>query len=107
MSRESTARCQIVDVATGLWLWRVEHPDWKPGQGWERSVSSTCVETGGEVRVLDPIAPPRADDPVWTCLDHRAPTAIVVLKPDHVRHVDPLHTRAAYERALTLEPWRV
>jgi hypothetical protein len=50
-------------------------------------VSSTCVESGGEVAVLDSLAPPEGDD-VWARLDVSPPTVAVVLKPDHVRDVD-------------------
>jgi glyoxylase-like metal-dependent hydrolase (beta-lactamase superfamily II) len=78
----------IVDVAPGLWIWRVEHPDWKPGVEWRPTVTSTCVESGGEVAVLDALAPPDDADEVWARLDARAPTLAVVLKPDHVRDVD-------------------
>jgi hypothetical protein len=74
---------EIRDVAPGLWIWRVEHPDWKPGLDWEQLVTSTCVESGGEVAVLDPIDP--GD---WERFDARPPTLAVVLKPDHVRDVD-------------------
>jgi hypothetical protein len=77
----------IVDVAPGLWIWRMEHPDWRPGLGWDRFVTSTCVETGGEVAVIDPLAPPDSAEP-WARLDARPPTLVFVLKPDHVRDVD-------------------
>jgi hypothetical protein len=77
-----------LDVAPGLWVWRVEHPDWAPGLGWERLVASTCVESGGEVALLDALAPPADAGAVWERLDARAPTMVVVLKPDHVRDVD-------------------
>jgi glyoxylase-like metal-dependent hydrolase (beta-lactamase superfamily II) len=75
-------------VVPGLWLWRVEHPDWRPGVGWPQQVTSVCVESGGEVALLDPLAP--ADDAagIWARLDARPPTLVVVLKPDHVRDVD-------------------
>jgi hypothetical protein len=79
---------EIRDVAPGLWIWRLEHPDWKPGLGWEPPVASTCVESGGEITVLDALAPPEEDDEVWARLDARPPTVAVVLKPDHVRDVD-------------------
>ena len=79
---------EIRDVAPGLWLWRIAHPDWAPGVGWDALVTSTCVESGGEVAVLDPVAPSDAADEVWARLDARPPTVVVVLKPDHVRHVD-------------------
>ena len=79
---------ELRDVAPGLWIWRVEHPDWHPGAGWERPVASTCVESGGEVALLDPLAPPENATEIWERLDARPPTMVVVLKPDHVRDVD-------------------
>lgn len=78
---------ELRDVAPGLWVWRVEHPDWRPGLGWEQHVTSTVVESGGEVAVLDGLAPPDGDH-VWERLEARPPTLAVVLKPDHVRDVD-------------------
>jgi hypothetical protein len=79
---------EIRDVTAGLWIWRLEHPAWKPGQGWEPVVASTCVKSGGETLVLDPLGPPDGAAVVWERLDARPPTAAVVLKPDHVRHID-------------------
>jgi hypothetical protein len=79
---------EVLDIAPGLWLWRVEHADWRPGQGWGPVVASTCVESRGEVALLDPKAPDREDDEVWRRLDARPPTLAVILKPDHVRDVD-------------------
>jgi hypothetical protein len=79
---------EVRDVAPGLWLWRQPHPDWQPGHGWEAAVASFCVESGGEVLVLDALAPPEDERAVWERLDARPPTAAVVLKPDHVRDVD-------------------
>jgi hypothetical protein len=78
----------IVDVASGLWLWRIEHPAWRPGLDWEQLVTSTCVESRGETLVLDPLAPPHDATDVWDRLDARPPTTVVILKPDHVRDVD-------------------
>jgi hypothetical protein len=77
---------EIRDVAPGLWLWRQRHPDWEPGDAWEPPVSSFCVESRGEVVVLDALEP--QDESVWARLDERPPTVAVVLKPDHVRDVD-------------------
>jgi glyoxylase-like metal-dependent hydrolase (beta-lactamase superfamily II) len=79
---------EVRDVADGLWIWRLEHPRWKPGQGWEPVVASTCVESGGETLLLDPLAPPENASDFWARLDAHPPTAIVVLKPDHIRDVD-------------------
>src|SRR5205814_8530056 len=76
------------DVAPGLWVWRVEHPAWQPDLDWGPLVASTSVESGGETLLLDPLAPPAEATEVWERLDASPPTAVVVLKPDHVRDVD-------------------
>ena len=70
---------QPIDVAPDLWVWRVAYPDWRPEAGWERVVSSTCVTTGGEVALIDPIAPPQEATDVWERLDARPPTMVVIL----------------------------
>ena len=79
---------EVRAVADGLWIWRLPYPDWRPGRGWDRVVTSTCVESGGEVAVLDPLAPPTDATEFWGRLDARPPTLAVILKPDHVRDVD-------------------
>jgi hypothetical protein len=79
---------EVRDVAPGLWVWRVEHPDWRPGLDWEPLVASTCVESAGETLVLDAIDPGPDAAEVWERLDARPPTVAAVLKPDHVRDVD-------------------
>ena len=78
---------ETLDVRPGLWIWRLSYPDWHEGAGWPEVVTSTCVESGGEVAVLDALAPPE-DSEIWERLDARPPTLAVVLKPDHVRDVD-------------------
>jgi glyoxylase-like metal-dependent hydrolase (beta-lactamase superfamily II) len=96
--------CEIRDVAPGLWLWRLEHPDWTRESGWEPPVASTCVSSGGEVALLDPLAPPAGGeaDELWARLDARPPTLVVVLKPDHVRDVDVFVDRYG---ARAFGPW--
>jgi hypothetical protein len=79
---------EIIDVAPGLWIWRLRHPAWSEDSDWDPLVTSTVVESGGEVAVLDGLAPPDEGDPVWRRRDERPPTLAVVLKPDHVRDVD-------------------
>jgi glyoxylase-like metal-dependent hydrolase (beta-lactamase superfamily II) len=79
---------QIRDVAPGLWIWRVAHPDWRHEVDWDPAVTCTCIESGGEVILLDAMAPREGGDAVWERLDAVRPTAVVVLKPDHVRDVD-------------------
>jgi hypothetical protein len=93
-----SGKVEVRDVASGLWIWRAEHPGWKPGSDWEPIVTSTFVESGGEKLVLDPLAPPENATEVWKRLDDRPPTIGVVLMPDHVRDIDKFvrryHVRA-------------
>ena len=90
---------ELRDVSDGLWVWRTEHPDWRPGLGWERLVTSTFVESRGEALVLDALAPPPDAGDVWARLDARPPTVVVVLKPDHVRDVDLFVRRYGAQRS--------
>ena len=92
----------IRDVAPGLWIWRTDHPDWKAGGGWDAPVTSTCVESGGEIAVLDPLVPRDDASELWERLDARPPTMVVVLKPDHVRDVDAFVERYG---ARPFGPW--
>src|SRR6266849_8327377 len=93
-----TEKVELRDLAGGLWIWRAEHPGWKPDADWQPVVTSTFVESGVERLVLDPLAPPTNAVEVWKRLDERPPTAAVVLLPDHVRDVDQFvdryHVRA-------------
>jgi hypothetical protein len=66
MKPDPQFQVELRDVAPGLWIWRLERPHWKPRQGWESIVASTCVESRGETLVLDPLAPPAE---VWRRLD--------------------------------------
>ena len=93
---------EIRDVASGLWIWRLSYPDWRPEVGWPEMVTSTCVDSGGEVAVLDALAPPEDATEIWERLDARPPTMAVVLKPDHVRDVDLFVRRY---RARAYGPW--
>ena len=85
--QNAAVTAEIRDVAPGLWLWRVPHPDWNEDADWDPLVASIVVESRGEVALLDALAPPDGD-PVWRRLDATPPTTAVVLKPDHVRSVD-------------------
>lgn len=93
--RQSSARgtvaamsVEVRDVAPGLWLWRQRHWEWREGDDWEPEVASFVVESGDEVVLLDPLAPPPRAREVWDRLEARPPTVAVVLKPDHMPDVD-------------------
>ena len=79
---------EVRDVAPGLWIWRPENWQWRPGVDWSPVVTSTWVESGGVRVVLDPLEPPAEATEVWRRLDERPPTVAVVLKPDHLRDLD-------------------
>ena len=79
---------ELIDVVPGLWLWRMQHPDWNPGLDWEPLVTSTSVESRGEVVLIDPLAPPDDAKEAWARIEERPPTAVAILKPDHIRDVD-------------------
>jgi hypothetical protein len=83
---------EILDVAEGLWIWRIRHPAWTSQADWEPWVTSTCVHAGGEVAVIDALVPQDADE-LEQRLDAEPPTMAVVLKPDHVRSVDEVVRR--------------
>jgi glyoxylase-like metal-dependent hydrolase (beta-lactamase superfamily II) len=85
---ESRRVTEIQDVAPGLWVWSRPHPDWTPDSDFEGPVTSTCVAVGGEIVVLDPLAPEPDAAEAWARLDAAPPTVAVILKPDHVRDVD-------------------
>jgi glyoxylase-like metal-dependent hydrolase (beta-lactamase superfamily II) len=93
---------EIRDLAPGLWIWRTEHPAWSPGTDWEPPVTSTCVQSGDEVAVLDALAPADDSAGLWERLGAAPPTMAVVLKPDHVRDVDLFSARYG---ARAFGPW--
>jgi glyoxylase-like metal-dependent hydrolase (beta-lactamase superfamily II) len=79
---------EVRDVAPGLWVWQVEHPAWRPGFDWGQRVTSTCVRSGSEVALVDPLAPSSESSEVWARLEASSPSMVVILKPDHIRDVD-------------------
>jgi glyoxylase-like metal-dependent hydrolase (beta-lactamase superfamily II) len=84
----STLGFELRDVAPGLWIWSLQHPDWRPGLDWPPTVTCTCVESGGEIALLDPLAPRNGEADFWARLDAQPPSVVAILKPDHVRDVD-------------------
>jgi len=76
---------QIIDLAPGLWIWRIAHPGWKPDADWQEVVTCTCVDAGGERWLIDPLLPPDDATAFWDRLRDRPPTAVATLLPDHLR----------------------
>src|SRR2546430_10373204 len=97
MKQDPQFQVELKDVAAGLWIWRLEHPAWKPGQGWEPLVASTCVESRGETLLLDPLAPHADATEVWERLEAHPPTAVVILKPDRKStRLNSSHSQISY-----------
>ncbi|CAN5187491.1 hypothetical protein BH24CHL7_BH24CHL7_16750 [soil metagenome] len=96
---------EIRDIAPGLWLWRQAHWEWREGDDWEPEVASFVVQSGGQTVLLDPLAPPPGSAggrAVYDRLNANPPTAVVVIKPDHVRDVDLF---AHWYRIRAYGPW--
>jgi hypothetical protein len=103
MSERTKPNVEVIDLAPGLWIWRLEHPEWNEHCDWQEVVTSTCVDAGDERWLLDPLLPPADTTEVWDRLAERPPTAVALLIPDHhdrmswsdrhVRSVDAVVTR--------------
>lgn len=83
--RIASEKTEVIDIAPGLWIWRIEHPGWRPGVDWQKVVTSTVVDAGGERWVIDPLLPPPDATAVWDRFAKRAPTAVAILLRDHLR----------------------
>lgn len=85
MTQRISPNVKVIDLAPGLWIWRLEHPEWSEGHDWQPVVTSVCVDAGGERWVIDPLLPPEDATHVWDRFADRPPTAVAVLIPDHMR----------------------
>lgn len=85
MSQGNSPKVVVIDLAPGLWIWRLEHPNWSEGHDWQEVVTSVCVDAGTERWVLDPLLPPEDATQVWDRFADRPPTAVAVLIGDHLR----------------------
>src|SRR3989442_15234117 len=74
---------EIRDVASGLWIWRAQHPQWKPGGDWQPLVTSTYVESGGERLGIYPLSPRTPAEELWKRLDSPPPARAAITIPDH------------------------
>jgi Ankyrin repeats (many copies) len=85
MAEGSSPHVDVIDLAPGLWIWRIAHPSWHGDADWQRLVTCICVDAGDERWLLDPLLPPDSATKVWDRLAQRPPTAVAVLSPDHMR----------------------
>jgi hypothetical protein len=83
VSERAKPTVEVIDLAPGLWIWRLEHPVWNERCDWQEVVTSVCVDAGDERWLLDPLLPPADATQVWDRLAERPPTAVALLIPDH------------------------
>ena len=77
------------ELRPGLWHWTAPHPDWRPTEPWDQSVSSYAIDDGERLLLLDPLGVPSE-------LEERAAgreTAIVLTAPWHERDAETLVER--------------
>jgi hypothetical protein len=94
MRERAAPDVEVIDLAPGLWIWRLEHPAWNEHCDWQEVVTCVCVDAEDERWLLDPLLPPYDATQVWDRLGERPPTAVALLIPDHSR---PTYTQALDE----------
>jgi hypothetical protein len=87
MTDRTSTDVEVIDLAPGLWIWRLEHPGWRPDTDWQKIVTSVCVDAGPERWLIDPLLPSADANAVWDRFAARKPTAVAILLPDHVREI--------------------
>ena len=92
---------QVDELAPGLWRWTAEHPEWRPGEGWEPDVACYYVEADDATLVIDPQLPAGdAEDRFWVRLDEDVarrgrPVVVLLTTPYHRRSADVVAARYA------------
>ena len=90
----------VTRIGEGLWRWVTGHPDWKPGDDWERDVGCVYWEADDAVVLVDPLVP--TEDSERDCflevLDrdvrrHGLPLVVLLTCPWHRRSADELAER--------------
>lgn len=77
------------ELESGLWHWKAPHPEWRPSEPWDQSVSSYAIDDGRRLLLFDPIAPPRELEELAADRE----TAIVLTAPWHERDARSLVER--------------
>jgi hypothetical protein len=77
------------ELAPGVWTWRLEHPDWAPGDDFEPEVACYAVHTPSAALLIDALWPDDDEDWLDAFVAHERVLA-AVLKPDHVREASEL-----------------
>jgi glyoxylase-like metal-dependent hydrolase (beta-lactamase superfamily II) len=79
----------VRELRPGLWHWQAPHPDWRPSEPWDQSVSSYAIDDHERLLLFDPLGMPSE-------IEERAAgreTAIVLTAPWHERDAQSLVER--------------
>ena len=79
------------ELRPGLWHWKAPHPEWRPGEPWDRDVSSYAIVDRFGLVLFDPIDPP---DMIEQLAAERE-AAVVLTAPWHERETRRLVERFA------------
>jgi glyoxylase-like metal-dependent hydrolase (beta-lactamase superfamily II) len=89
----------VRELQSGVWHWEAQHPEWKPGEGWDRDeVSSYAIDAGERLLLFDPLAVPsqieelaggRESAIVLTCPWHRRDAQDLAERLDAPLYVPP------------------
>jgi glyoxylase-like metal-dependent hydrolase (beta-lactamase superfamily II) len=80
----------VRELRAGVWHWEARHPEWKPGEGWDREeVSSYAIDDGERLLLFDPLAVPTEIE----ALAGGRESAIVLTCPWHRRDARDLAQR--------------
>src|SRR5260370_30461429 len=82
MTERMLPNVEVIDLAPGLWIWRLEHPAWNPDADWQQAVTCVCVDSGTERRPVDPLLPADEATEAWDRLAQRPPPAVAWTQPD-------------------------
>ena len=74
------------ELAPGVWMWRLEHPEWAPDSDYEPEVACYAVHLPSAQVLIDPLWPEDDGDVGWLDDFARGGRLLVaLLKPDHLR----------------------
>jgi glyoxylase-like metal-dependent hydrolase (beta-lactamase superfamily II) len=79
----------VREVHAGIWHWEAPHPDWKPDEDWDETVSSYAIDDGEHLLLFDPLGVP---DEIEELAVGREP-GIVLTCPWHRRDAESLAQR--------------
>lgn len=90
----------VTQIDEGLWRWVTGHPEWKPGDDWDRDVGCVYWEADDAVVLVDPLVPTEEPerDRFLEALDrdvrrHGLPVVVLLTCAWHRRSADELAER--------------